>query len=218
MTFLTTLTKKEQPFKWGKKQQDDFHELKNKFILAPILASFDPEKNIILKTDISNQALGSCLCQPDTNRQLHLVEYRSRKFSGPELNYDVHDKVILAIVNAFEEWRAYLEGSKYSVKVYLDHKNVLYFTTTKKLNQQQVQWAELLASYNFQIHYQKGLENGRADALSRRSDLLTKETKAIIAYWKRNNIDSSQTRSSYTPEHQCFRTTTGARRGPRKND
>ena len=70
-----------------------------------------------------------------------------------------------------------LKGSKYPVGVYLDHKNLSYFTMTKKLNQQQVQWAELLALYNFQIHYQKGLKNRRADALSQQSDLLTKGTQ-----------------------------------------
>ena len=177
VTLLTTLIKKEQPFNWGKEQQDAFHKLKKKFILAPILASFDPEKKFILETDASDQALGSCLCQPDANEQLHPVAYRLRKFSGPELNYNVHNKELLAVVDAFEEWRAYLEESKYPVKVYLDHKNLSYFTTTKKLNQQQVQWAELLASYNFLIHYQKGSENGQADALSRQSDLLTKDTQ-----------------------------------------
>ena len=58
---------------------------------------------------------------------------------------------------------------------YSNHKNLSYFTTTKKLNRRQVRWAELPASYNFQIHYWKGSENGRADALSQRSDLTTEE-------------------------------------------
>ena len=58
MISLTILTKKEQPFKWGKEQQDAFHELKEKFILAPILASFNLEKEFFtLETDASNQAL-----------------------------------------------------------------------------------------------------------------------------------------------------------------
>ena len=61
--------------------------------------------------------------------------------------------------------------------VYSDHKNLSYFMTTKKLNRRQVRWAELLASYNFQIHYRKGSKNGRADALSQRSDLTTEETQ-----------------------------------------
>ena len=52
-----------------------FQELKNKFISTPILASFDPKKRIILETDTSDQALGSCLCQPDTDNRLHPVTY-----------------------------------------------------------------------------------------------------------------------------------------------
>ena len=52
-----------------------FQELKNKFISTPILASFDPEKRIILETDASDQALGSCLCQPDADNCLHPVAY-----------------------------------------------------------------------------------------------------------------------------------------------
>ena len=61
--------------------------------------------------------------------------------------------------------------------VYSDHKNLSYFTITKKLNRQQIGWVELLASYDFQIHYWKESENGRADALSQRSDLTTEETQ-----------------------------------------
>jgi hypothetical protein len=38
------------------------------------------------------------------------------------------------------------------------------------LNRRQVRWAEALALYNFTITYRKGLENVRADALSRRQD------------------------------------------------
>ena len=137
-TPLTKITRKEQPFHWECEQREDFEKLKKKFTSAPILASFDLERKIILETDASDQALGSRLSQPDAEGQLHPVAYRSRKFSGPELNYDVHDKELLAIVDAFEEWRAYLEGSRHPTMVYSDHKNLSYFTTTKKLNQQQV--------------------------------------------------------------------------------
>ena len=110
-TPLTKTTKKEQLFHWECEQREAFEKLKKKFILAPILASFDPERKIILETNASDQALESCLSQPDAEGQLHPVAYRSRKFCGPELNYDVHDKELLVIVDAFEEWRAYLEGS-----------------------------------------------------------------------------------------------------------
>jgi len=90
--------------------------------------------------------------------------------TGPELNYDIHDKELLAIVEAFREWRVYLEGSKYTIKVYSDHRNLTYWTTTKQLNRRQVRWSETLASYDFQILHVKGSENGRADTLSRQPD------------------------------------------------
>ena len=102
-TPLTKMTKKEQPIHWECKQREAFEKLKKKFTSAPILASFNLERKIILETNASDQALESCLSQPDAERQLHPVAYRFKKFSGPELNYDVHDKELLAIVDAFEE-------------------------------------------------------------------------------------------------------------------
>ena len=102
------MTKKEQPFHWEYKQRKAFEKLIKIFILVPILASFNPERKIILKTNASDQALGSCLSQPEAERRLHPVAYLSKKFSGPELNYDVHNRKLLAIVDAFEELQAYL--------------------------------------------------------------------------------------------------------------
>ena len=76
-----------------------------------------------------------------------------------------------------------MEGSKYQVQIYTDHKNLVYFTTTKELNRRQVRWAETLATYNFRISYVKGSENARADALSRKPEYLinkTSESRAIL--------------------------------------
>jgi hypothetical protein len=66
----------------------------------------------------------------------------------------------------------YLEGSKFPVQILTDHKNLIYFTTTKELNRRQVRWAETLATYNFTISYVKGTENARADALSRKPEYM----------------------------------------------
>ena len=61
--------------------------------------------------------------------------------SPTERNYDTHDKELLAIVRAFEDWRHYLEGSPHQVDVYTDHKNLVHFTTSRKLNRRQARWA-----------------------------------------------------------------------------
>ena len=133
---------------------------------------FDPELQTIVETDASDGAIATALTQVCTDGKIRLVAYYSRKITGPELNYNVHDKELLAIIESFRHWRVYLEGPKYTVKVYSDHKNLLYWNTTKQLNRRQVRWAETLATYNFHIYHVKGTENGRADALSRRPDYI----------------------------------------------
>src|SRR5450755_5165368 len=102
--------------------------------------------------------------------KLHPVTFYSKKMSPAEMNYDIHDKEFLAVVTVFQEWRVYLEGTKYQIKVFTDHQNLTYFLTTKELNRRQVRWAELISSYNFKIYYHKGSENGRVDALNRKAD------------------------------------------------
>ena len=88
-----------------------------------------------------------------TDGKLHLIAYYSWKFTPAELNYNVQDKELLVIVQAFQHWRVYLEGAQYLVKVIMDHKNLTNFTTLKILNHQQVRWSEILSAFNFQIQY-----------------------------------------------------------------
>jgi hypothetical protein len=51
--------------------------------------------------DVSDKAIGACLSQPDDKAKLRPVAYLSRKMALVELNYEVHDKELLAIVKAF---------------------------------------------------------------------------------------------------------------------
>jgi hypothetical protein len=168
---LTEITKQEIGFHWDRKQKEAFEKLKKDFTSAPMLMMYDPEKKLRMETDASDYALGAVLYQKD-GRYWKPIFYHSRKFTKEELNYDVHDKELLAIVDAFGQWRAQLQGAKHEVEVFSDHQNLTAFTTTKKLNRRQVRWAELLSDYKFKIFHQKGSLNGAADALSRRSDYM----------------------------------------------
>jgi hypothetical protein len=58
----------------------------------------------------------------------------SKGLNDTERNYDIHDKEMLAIMRALYEWRHYLQGSQLKFEIWTDHKNLEYFTTTKKLN------------------------------------------------------------------------------------
>jgi hypothetical protein len=78
------------------------------------------DKPIIVETDASDYALGAIL-SIDTGKDIHLVVFHSRTFTSTELNYDTHDKELLAIFDAFRVWWHYLEGSSTPVDVVMDH-------------------------------------------------------------------------------------------------
>jgi len=84
-----------------------------------------------------------------------------------ECNYDVHDKELLAIVQALKEWTRYLKGSGQHFRVLTDHQNLIRFTTTKELTGRQIRWSEVLSGFNFKIEYRPGKEGGKPDALTR---------------------------------------------------
>ena len=187
---LTALTRKDVTFAWGHNCKEAFKELVHRLTIAPILAIFDPEREAILETDASDYAVGVCLTQKGDDGKMRTVAFYSRKMTGPELNYDIHNKELLAVVEALREWRVYLEGTKYPVQIYTDHKNLLYWTSTKQLNRRQVRWAETLASYSFKINHVRGTENGRADALSRRPDYVegSKPGAVSLLQWEGNSL------------------------------
>ncbi|KAG0158309.1 hypothetical protein PDIDSM_5822 [Penicillium digitatum] len=189
-TGLYRLTKKDQKFEWDEAAEDSFRKLKTLFSKGTIVATFDYDKPIIMETDASDYALGARLTQPGQDGKYRPVAFWSRKIIPAELNYDVHDKELLAIVSAFQVWREYLEGAKHTVTVKSDHKNLTFFTTTKVLTRRQARWAETLAQYDFRIEHCKGTENSQADALSRRPDyeLGTKSAEPAVL---RQNSDGT---------------------------
>ena len=133
-----------------------------------MLAHLDPRKPIIIETDASDFAIGAVLSLRDKENWLHPVVFHSRKFQPVEINYEIQDKELLAVVDAFKHWRRYCEGATHQVQVFSDHQNLEYFTTNKVLNQRQAHWAQELAGINFRIYYQPGTQNGKPDTLSRR--------------------------------------------------
>jgi hypothetical protein len=170
---MTELTKDKVPFVWSNECEESFKLLKQKFMEAPILVHFFPERPTIVETDASDFALGAILSQevPATEGgSLHPVAFHSRKFKPAEINYDIHDKEMLAIVVAFKEWEHMLKSTASEITVFTDHKNLEYFATTKVLTRRQARWAEHLAEYNFKVVYRPGNKNAKADMLSRRWD------------------------------------------------
>jgi len=166
------MTKKEsgKEWIWNQEAEAAFRELKHRCTTAPILAHFDPKKPVIIESDTSDFTLGAVLSQRSEEGHLHAVAFHSRKFQPAEINYEIHDKELLAVVDAFKHWRRYCQGATHQVQVFSVQHNLKYFTTTKVLNRWQVRWAQELAGIDFKIYYHPGTQNGKPDALSRRSE------------------------------------------------
>lgn len=142
---LTQLTRKNTPFVWNTETEGAFEALKNAFTTAPILAHFDPEREIIVETDASDYVSAGILSQRDNQGILRPIAYLSKKHSPAECNYEIYDKELLAIIRAFEEWRPELEGAAHQIAVISDHKNLEFFMISKHLNCRQARWAEYLS-------------------------------------------------------------------------
>ena len=72
------------------------------FIKKLTLAMFNLVKKIIIEIDVSKIALSAILSQLDKKNRLHPIIFYSKKFTILELNYNIHDKELLAIVNSFK--------------------------------------------------------------------------------------------------------------------
>src|ERR1700712_4306627 len=110
---LTRLTRTNVIWDWNSACQESFETLKAAFRSAPILTHWIPDKQIVVETDASDYAIAAILSIILDDGEIHPVAFLSRTLTPPELNYDVHNKELLAIFTAFDQWRHYLEGSCY---------------------------------------------------------------------------------------------------------
>uniref|UniRef100_A0A0W0FYS4 Reverse transcriptase RNase H-like domain-containing protein n=1 Tax=Moniliophthora roreri TaxID=221103 RepID=A0A0W0FYS4_MONRR len=103
----------------------------------------------MIETNTSNYAIAAILSITLSNSELYPVAFLSQTLTGAELNYDMHDKELLAIFEAFKSWCHYLEGATNPIDIVTDHKNLEYFSTTKILTQQQTleQYLQMYCTY-----------------------------------------------------------------------
>src|SRR5258705_12701047 len=82
-----------------------------------------------------------------------------------------HNKELLAIFEAFKNWQHFLEGSAEVIDTVTDHKNLEYFTSSKKLSCCQARWAEFLGQFNMKVRFRLGRLGSKPDMLTHRWDI-----------------------------------------------
>ena len=68
-----------------------------------MLIIFNLVKKIIVETDLLDKAIGAEISQPNNKGRMHLVAFYSRKLTPAELNYNIYNKKLLAIIAVFKE-------------------------------------------------------------------------------------------------------------------
>ena len=84
-------------------------EIKKEFIKELILRIYQAKLLIKVKIDVLDFILGACLQQKYKDRMQYLVAYYSQKMILLELNYNIYNKELLAIIIALKEQRAFLQ-------------------------------------------------------------------------------------------------------------
>jgi hypothetical protein len=179
------------------------------FTMAPILVHWTPGDKLIVETDASDYALRAILSTFSDDAEVHPVAFHSRSFSPAEQNYDTHDKELLAIFAAFQQWRHYLKGSPDPIEVFMDHKNLEYFSTTKLLTCWQVHWSEYLNQFNLVICFRPRHLGTKPDSLTRCWDVYPKGGNSDYAVINPNNL-----RPVFTQNQLCAALRASALTGP----
>ena len=77
---LNRLLNKKARFVWTKEHDDAFNTLKQALMKAPVMAYPDPNKDYILHTDASEEAMGAVLTQIGDDGKEHVIQYLSKSF------------------------------------------------------------------------------------------------------------------------------------------
>ena len=153
---------------WTPEHQNAFEAIKKIVVSRNCLTTIDFQKmpgfKIYVTTDASDTCSGALLSFGSTWESARPVAFNSSTFKDAELNYPVHEKELLAVIQALKKWRTDLVGSPFFV--FTDHKTLENFGTQKELSRRQARWMEFLSQYDAHFVYVRGERNSVADALS----------------------------------------------------
>ena len=166
---LFDLIKKNSPTKvqWDSQHHIAFESLKEKLCSEPILRLPDVSRPYFLRTDASNEGVGSVLLQ-EYEDGVWPVAYYSRRLKPAEKNYATVEKELLAVISGIKRFYTHLYGGEFTLET--DHLPLQYLQASKGSNARLMRWALYLQQYRYKIRYIKGSLNVGADYLSRSSD------------------------------------------------
>ena len=162
-------------FSWTEAATKAFKIIKEKFITAPVLALPDFSLTFEVHCDASKVGIGAVLSQ-----QGKPIAYFSEKLNGAKAHYSTYDVEFYAVVQALKHWRHYLIHKDFVL--YTDHATLKYLNSQDKLSHRHATWTAFLQQFTFVVKHTSGESNRAADALSRRTSLLTQMHNQVLGF------------------------------------
>ena len=123
-------------FKWTPELQQTFDRVKKELTDGTLrLAIPNSEKPFYILCDASNYGIGAALLQKNQLGKMELVSANSRLLSTTELRLSTILRECSAIIYALSEYESPIQGYKYPIILYIDHKPFLFLFSQKKINQ-----------------------------------------------------------------------------------
>ena len=158
---LSNMLKKGGNKEWTVECDAAFETLKKELCSNQVLDYPDFDKEFIIYTDASRDALGAVL-QNANGRPVH---YASRTLKDAESRYATVEKELLAIVFATKVFRPYLMGRKFTIRT--DHAPLKWLFGMNDPSSRLTKFRLHLEEYDFSVEHVPGRQNAAADALSR---------------------------------------------------
>jgi hypothetical protein len=174
MAPITECTKKG-PFLWTIVAQKAFTKVKKLLTKASILQLPNFEAPFEVACDASHSGIGGVLSQHG-----HPIAYFSEKLNEARQRYSTYDLELYALIQSIKHWRHYFIHREFLL--FSDHDSLRHLNTQKKLNARHACWVSFLQQFTFVIRHKAGVENTVADALSRKSLLLTTLATSVTCF------------------------------------
>ena len=161
---LRSLLKKEIEFLWDEPQSRAFKRVKQTITQSPVLAYYDPKKELTLEVDSSKDGIGACLMQE--NRP---IAFASKSLTQAETGYAQIEKELLAILFGCKRFHQYTYGRR--ITVHSDHKPISAImrkpisAAPPRLSRMLLQ----LQKYSVDVIHKSGKDIAVSDFLSRSS-------------------------------------------------
>ncbi len=186
--FMIQLIQKKIIFEWNEICQTTFNHMKRRMIETSILRHFDQTRETILEINSFNYVNDEVLSQYNDEEILHSIAFYSKNMFSAECNYEIYDKELLIIIQAFEHWRSELKLINISIKMFIDHQALTSLMKDKELSRWQMRWVQKLADFNFKIMYWSDKQNIKIDALTRWVDVVLRSLKNERVCYQRITI------------------------------